>query len=127
MAAKGYGGIIGIRDVYPAVLRADIQKLREGLKYRVKTNPIEVLFVLAVMEVEAWFLSEHSHFGRLDASGILDPIACGWRQVFVPAGGSVEVAQIARAEKSRIFADPWEVSPIRPDALTAASNQSACG
>ena len=74
LAAKGYSGIIGIRDVYPAVLRADIQKLRDGLRYRVKTNPIEVLLVLAVMEIEAWFLSEHSHFGRLDAGLTLDII-----------------------------------------------------
>ena len=64
LVKSGYQTIIGIRDVYP-LKREDIPKLRQGLRYRVKTVPIEVLFVLAVMEIEAWFIAEHTHFPRI--------------------------------------------------------------
>jgi hypothetical protein len=30
------------------------------------TNPIRPLLVLATMEVEAWFIGEHTHFQRID-------------------------------------------------------------
>jgi hypothetical protein len=60
----GYSFIIGIRDVYPIPV-TDIARLRIGLRYRLKTNPISVLFALGVMEVEAWFLAEHTHFQRV--------------------------------------------------------------
>lgn len=74
LAAKGFTSVIGIRDVFPKIGRADIQKLRDGLKLGVKTKPIEVLFVLGVMEVEAWFISEYTHFERVDSRLSLDAI-----------------------------------------------------
>jgi len=64
LVRSGYQAIIGIRDVYPQK-REDIPKLRQGLRYRIRTVPIEVLFVLAVMETEAWFIAEHTHFERI--------------------------------------------------------------
>jgi len=66
LALNGYATIIGIRDVYPISL-AEIGKLRVGLNYRVKTNPIQVHFVLGVMEVEAWFIAEHTHFQKINS------------------------------------------------------------
>ena len=66
LVAAGYSTIIGIRDVYPDVTYADIQKLRTGLQLGLKQAPIKVLFVLGVMEIESWFLSEFTHFPRLD-------------------------------------------------------------
>jgi hypothetical protein len=65
LARAGYELIIGLRDVHP-IARADIAKLRAGLPLYVKTKPIHVQFVLAVMEIEAWFLAEHTHFERID-------------------------------------------------------------
>lgn len=56
--------IIGIRDVYPLLL-SDLPNLRTGLRYRLRTKPISVDFVLGVMEIEAWFLAEHTHFSRI--------------------------------------------------------------
>jgi hypothetical protein len=38
------------------------------LPYKVKTEPCEVLFVLGVMEIEAWFISEHTHFPRISTN-----------------------------------------------------------
>jgi hypothetical protein len=67
LVAAGYSAIIGIRDVYPDVMYVDIPKLRIGLQLGLKDNPIKVLFVLGVMEIESWFLSEFTHFARLDS------------------------------------------------------------
>ncbi len=64
LVKAGYQAIIGIRDVYPEKREA-IPKLRQYLPYRIRTDPVEVLFVLAVMEIEAWFIAEHTHFRRI--------------------------------------------------------------
>lgn len=64
LVKSGYEGIIGIRDVYPEE-RRDVPRIRQRLPYKLKSVPIEVLFVLAVMEIEAWFLAEHTHFMRI--------------------------------------------------------------
>ena len=76
----GYSAIVGIRDVYPKFTFAEIPKLRENLKYGMKTKPFEAIFVLGVMEIEAWFLSEHTHFRKLDPALTLDAIntTCGF-------------------------------------------------
>jgi hypothetical protein len=66
LVSNGYSAIIGIRDVFPKVEYANIAKLRLGLKYGLKTNPIRALFVLGVMEIETWFISEHTHFARVN-------------------------------------------------------------
>lgn len=73
LVQEGYVGIVGIRDVYPFA-RSDIPKLHQGLYYRVKTKPIAPLFVLAVMEIEAWFLAEYSHFGKIHPGLTLERI-----------------------------------------------------
>jgi hypothetical protein len=57
--------IIGVRDVYPDFSLADLPNLRTGLRYRLRTKPISVDFVLGVMEIEAWFLAEYTHFSRI--------------------------------------------------------------
>ncbi|WP_103668713.1 DUF4276 domain-containing protein [Pseudanabaena sp. BC1403] len=61
---EGFSVIIGVRDVYPLLL-SDLPKLRTGLCYQLKTKPVSVDFVLGVMEIEAWFLAEHTHFPRI--------------------------------------------------------------
>jgi hypothetical protein len=60
----GFNVIIGVRDVYPLLL-SDLPNLRTGLCYRLRTKSISVDFVLGVMEIEAWFLAEHTHFPRI--------------------------------------------------------------
>jgi hypothetical protein len=61
-----YAAIIGLRDVRPDFTHADIPKLEENLPRYLKTKLIPVHFVLAVMELEAWFLAEHTHFAKID-------------------------------------------------------------
>lgn len=66
LTTKGYSKIIGMRDVRPKFTYADIAKLEAGLKKYIKTSLAPVEFVLAVMEIEAWFLAEINHFTRID-------------------------------------------------------------
>ena len=59
--------IVGLRDVRPDFSRQDINKLRRGLSSSVQTiQKLPVEFHLAVMEIEAWFLAENTHFKTFD-------------------------------------------------------------
>lgn len=77
LAASGYNGIIGLRDLYPRPL-TDLPILlgldRRSLNFKLKTDPIRVKWIFAVMEIEAWFLAEHTHFARLHPNLVPDRI-----------------------------------------------------
>jgi hypothetical protein len=75
LADAGYTKIICIRDVYPKFTHADIPKLKAMLPKHVKTKPIIVDFILSIMEIEAWFLAEHTHFAKIDPTITLAAIA----------------------------------------------------
>jgi hypothetical protein len=66
LVRAGYQRIVCVRDVYPEHTHADIGRLEAGLAVGVKTKPVAVDFILSVMEVEAYFLAEHSHLARID-------------------------------------------------------------
>ncbi len=74
LVRNGYSAMLALRDVYPHLL-TDLPALQRRLGYGVKTKPIQVSFVLAVMEIEAWFLAEHTHFERLHSDLTADRIA----------------------------------------------------
>lgn len=67
LAKAGYTSIIGLRDVYPKA-RADIPRIQAGLNAGLPNNPITPEMHLAVMETEAWFLHETTHFQRIHPS-----------------------------------------------------------
>jgi hypothetical protein len=67
LVAAGFDAIVGIRDVYPEFTLADVPALRRGLKYGIRTKPIDPVITLGVMEIEAWFIREHTHFARVHA------------------------------------------------------------
>jgi hypothetical protein len=67
LITAGYEKIIGIRDVHP-VLRADIHKLQYGLNFKTPQKPIPTIYILSIMEIEAWFLSEYTHFDKIDVN-----------------------------------------------------------
>jgi hypothetical protein len=73
---EAYNLIIGLRDIYP-LTRAEIPYIRRRQYFRIKTAPIPVVFVMAIMEIEAWFLAEHTHFERLHAR-LSSQIISGW-------------------------------------------------
>jgi hypothetical protein len=62
---SGYERIIGLRDVYPIAI-SDKLKLESGLRYYLPKDTIPIDIVLAVMEIEAWFLAEWSHFMKVN-------------------------------------------------------------
>lgn len=68
LAAIGYQKILGLRDVYPKYTFSDIPELERRLKFRVPTSPIAADIILAIMEVEAWFLAETTHFLQIHPS-----------------------------------------------------------
>jgi hypothetical protein len=69
LRAAGYTMILGLRDVYP-LAHAEIQRLRAVLAAEVAAltgEPVpHVEMVLAIKEIEAWFIAEDTHFQRLD-------------------------------------------------------------
>lgn len=71
---KGYSKIIGIRDVRPKFIHADISKLEENLPKYIKTKFIPVEFILAIMEIESWFLAETSHLPKVDPAITVEAI-----------------------------------------------------
>ncbi|MDD5687653.1 MAG: DUF4276 family protein [Elusimicrobia bacterium] len=64
---KGHEKIVGLRDVYPTK-RINLPELQKYLNYKVKTKPIKVDIILAIMEIEAWFLAETTHFQKIDTT-----------------------------------------------------------
>ncbi len=76
----GYSSIIGLRDIYPDFKREDVSKL-EAVLYVGLTNDaaLPIKLHLAILEVEAWFLEELTHFGRIDQNITPDKIVgCGF-------------------------------------------------
>lgn len=68
LTKMGYTKLIGIRDVRPSFTYSDIPKLETDLPKYIKTSLAPVIFILSIMEIEAWFLAEASHFTRIDPS-----------------------------------------------------------
>lgn len=65
---RGYQKIIGLRDLYPLPIE-DLGKLEKGLRFlpdKLKNEGAYFDIIIAVHEVEAWFLAETSHFRKVD-------------------------------------------------------------
>ena len=74
LTRNNYDRIVGIRDVRPRFSHADIPRLEAALPRYIKTSLISVEWVLSIMEIEAWFISEYTHFPRIDASITVEAI-----------------------------------------------------
>ena len=64
MEKEGFSLAIGIRDVYPN--NNNIAKLRSYLLFGVPSSILDIRIVLAVNEVESWFLAEDKHYKKVD-------------------------------------------------------------
>lgn len=60
----GYSKIIGLRDVYPNFTFSQIDELERRLNFSLRGKNFAKV-ILAVMEIEAWFLSEWKHFAKI--------------------------------------------------------------
>lgn len=61
---SGYQYIIGLKDVYP-FKSLDLPRLKAGLPKGLPVGQVPIDMHLAVMEIETWFLEEHTHFQRI--------------------------------------------------------------
>ena len=60
---ESFSLIIGIRDVYPEI---DIEKLKYYLYFNISPkSDVTVKIILAVNEIEAWFLAEETHYQKI--------------------------------------------------------------
>ena len=71
LVASGFEAIIGLRDLRgenhgQTLTQADLPRVLKLCNYGLKTVPVRVTLVIAVMELEAWFLAEHTHFLNID-------------------------------------------------------------
>jgi hypothetical protein len=66
LTKAGYSKIIALRDVRPGFTHLEVPQLEKGLRTYIKTSLAPVDFILAILEVEAWFLTEFTHFPRID-------------------------------------------------------------
>lgn len=67
LITSGYERVIGLRDVDPTPIHQK-SKLEHDLASLLPKGLIPINIVLAVMEIEAWFLAEYNHFLKLDGS-----------------------------------------------------------
>lgn len=65
LSAQGYSQIVGLRDVYPEP-PTRLNRLRNLVNGMIPHQPVPPRMIFAVMEVEAWFVAENTHFARID-------------------------------------------------------------
>jgi hypothetical protein len=69
LSESGYEKIIGLRDLYPDPLekREIVENGNKGFLKPFQKNGIPISVVLAIMEIEAWFLGEYSFLAKIDS------------------------------------------------------------
>ncbi|MBI6941302.1 hypothetical protein JET76_08115 [Pseudomonas putida] len=73
LAAKDFKVIMGLQDLFPKSLE-DRERFEAGLAKGLEFPGQSIQIFLAIAEVEAWFLSESTHFERVDPTLSLDRI-----------------------------------------------------
>src|SRR5207245_5928485 len=68
-----------------------------------RTQPIPVVGVLAVMEVEAWFLAEHSHFQRVNPAAPVDCAMIRSWFSFDPSAEDMSMRPHPALDMSRVY------------------------
>ena len=101
LSKSGYSKILGIRDLRPDFKQVDIPRLEINLKKYIKTNLIPVEFILSVMEIEAWFLSEYTHFKKIDPLLNLDLIIKNLG--FDPSNDDMQLRMEPQADLNRCY------------------------
>lgn len=64
LTSQGFREIVGVRDVYP-LPATDIATIRSDFSALAPSSTVVPVLVLSVMESEAWFIAEYSHFFRM--------------------------------------------------------------
>ncbi|MES1225488.1 MAG: hypothetical protein ABUT20_58960 [Bacteroidota bacterium] len=66
LVKNGYSKILGLRDIYPKT-HTDLPAIKRVIKYGIPTKPIPTDILLAVTEIESWFMAEYLHFEKIDS------------------------------------------------------------
>lgn len=75
LKSAGYSAIIGLRDIYPEFQKEDVPKIQQLLYKGLMNDPeLPIKLHLAILEVEAWFLEELSHYERIDEGITMEKI-----------------------------------------------------
>jgi hypothetical protein len=61
----GYDLVLGLRDIYPAPSN-ELEEIYELTANRLVSMPLPCKIVIAVREIEAWFIADRGHFCRYD-------------------------------------------------------------
>lgn len=77
LAQEGYEKIIGLRDVRPVFTHAEIPRLRNNMDALLNKASVPTEMVLSIMEIEAVFLGESSHFEKISPEITLEAIRNG--------------------------------------------------
>lgn len=67
LVGAGYSTIIGLRDIYPNK-HNELPMFKRGLPVGLPNGAVPIKLHLAVLETEAWFLDELTHFSRIEPS-----------------------------------------------------------
>jgi len=67
LSNQGYSLIVGLYDIYP-LQHHEIQNVMDALPLGLPTGVIPIELHLAILETEAWFLEELTHFSRISKS-----------------------------------------------------------
>jgi hypothetical protein len=101
LVKSGYQLILGLRDVYPNFDHSDLKKLRFGLNFRLPQDGAQTHISLAVMETEAWFLGEYTHFMRMSRK--LTPEFIQKRLGFNPKKDDMELRHCPSQDLKHIY------------------------
>jgi hypothetical protein len=66
LTSSGYTAILALRDVRPEFVLSDVPRMKAGFQSVLPKEPITPQLILAALEIEAWFIADHTHFGRID-------------------------------------------------------------
>jgi hypothetical protein len=100
-----YSVIIGLRDLYPESFAA-LSALERNLRYGLPTKGIPIHIVIALTEVEAWFLQDSYHYTSI--SDLLDPATFKATFGFDPAVDSAEQVHHPSGLLAAIYASVGE-------------------
>lgn len=101
----GYNFIIGVRDLYPRPFD-DIPALERNLLYGLPTKGIPIHIVIALTEIEAWFLQDYRHYPNISSG--LDPSTFKAAFNFDPAVDSAEAVHHPTGLLTNIYASVGE-------------------
>jgi hypothetical protein len=74
LTSHNYRPIVGVRDVYPQCL-SDVPIMRSDFARYIPQSPVIPDLILEIMEIEAWFIGEHTHFYRMHSRLTHDEVA----------------------------------------------------